>query len=121
LSKGASTEALFDFHAIERGMVVSRPLYDIGYDRIVDRKGKLTRVQIKMTGYKQGNQYLVHTGGTKMRRYVDEFDVLAIYIKPACVWMFLPFEAITSATMKVSINGKAKRYINNWEIFYAEK
>jgi len=41
LNKGAAAEVLFDYHIIERGMMTARPIYDSGYDRIVDSKGKL--------------------------------------------------------------------------------
>ena len=50
-----------------------------------------------------------------------EFDVLAVYIKLECVWMLMPFSVITGAMMKLTTEGKAKKYINNWDIFYAEK
>jgi len=91
LSKGAAAEVLFDYHIIERGMMTARPIYDSGYDRIVDHKGNLTRVQIKMTSCKRGGSFWVGTSGVRKRKYVDEFDVLAIYIKPACAWLLMPF------------------------------
>ena len=119
--KGASAEVLFDYHVINKGMMTSRPVYDIGYDRIVDCSGRLTRVQIKSTTYKQGGSWLVHTKVSSGRKYTDEFDVLAVYIKLECVWMLMPLSVITGAMMKISPTGKAKKYINNWDIFYAEK
>ena len=121
MSKGAAAEVLFDYHAIDRGMMTSRPVYDIGYDRIVDCDGRLTRVQIKSTTYKQDGSWMVHTQGSRGRKYTNEFDVLAVYIKLECVWMLMPFSAITGAMMKLTTEGKAKKYINNWDIFYAEK
>jgi hypothetical protein len=121
LNKGAAAEVLFDYHIIERGMMTARPIYDSGYDRIVDSNGRLTRVQIKMTTCKQYGSWIVSTSGSKGRRYKDEFDVLAVYLKQACVWMLIPFEKITSSKMKISLEGKAKKYINNWSIFYEKE
>lgn len=103
------------------GMVVSRPLEEVGYDRVVDYRGRLTRVQVKMTSCKQNGSWLVSTSGSRGRRYKNEFDVLAVYLKQACVWMLIPFEKITSSKMRISLEGKAKKYINNWDIFNAEK
>jgi hypothetical protein len=121
LNKGAAAEVLFDYHVIERGMMTARPIYDSGYDRIVDCKGKLTRVQIKSTSYSQTGSWSIHTSGSRGRRYKNEFDVLAVYIKPKCIWMMIPFDNIKGTHMKVSLNGKAKVFINNWSIFDAEK
>jgi hypothetical protein len=102
-------------------MMTARPIYDSGYDRIVDCGGKLTRVQIKMTGYKQEGSWWVSTSGNNKRRYTNEFDVMAIYIKPKCVWILIPIRDITGSSMKVSLDGKAKKYINNWSIFYEKE
>jgi len=120
LSKGIAAEVLFDYHIIERGMMTARPIYDSGYDRIVDHKGNLTRVQIKMTACKQSGSYWVSTSGVKRRRYVNEFDVLAIYIKPACAWLLMPFSEITGSAMRVRVDGRFEKYVNNWGIFYAK-
>lgn len=54
LSQVASTsatcqeaEAIFELKASRAGFIISRPLVDIGYDRIVDYDSALFRVQIK--------------------------------------------------------------------------
>lgn len=121
MSKGAAAEVLFDYHIIDRGMMTARPLYDIGYDRIVDYRGRLTRVQIKMTGFKQDGSWWVSTSKNKKKRYIDEFDVMAVYIKNECIWMFIPISDITGSAMKITTDGKAKKYINNWSIFYEKE
>lgn len=120
MNKGVVTEALFDFIATEKGMVVSRPLADIGYDRIVDCNGKLTRVQIKTSSYKQNGSYIAKTSGRENRRYIDEFDILAIHIRPIDIWVILPFSAITSSAMRIYVDTKSAKYVNNWKLFYAE-
>lgn len=120
MSKGAAAEVLFDYHIIERGMMTSRPIYDSGYDRIVDHKGNLTRVQIKMTSYKQDGSFWVQTSKNKKRRYVDQFDVMAVYIKPECMWLLMPIAEITGSAMRVRSVGRFEKYINNWGIFYAK-
>jgi len=104
LSKGAAAEVLFDYHIIERGMMTARPIYDSGYDRIVDHKGNLTRVQIKMTTYKQSGSFWVSTSG----------------IKPECAWLLMPFSEITGSAMRVRVDRRFEKYVNNWGIFYAK-
>jgi len=46
--------------------------------------------------------------------------VLAIYIKPACAWLLMPFSEITSSAMRVKVDGRFEKYVNNWGIFYAK-
>lgn len=104
--------------ALGRGMVVSRPITDVSYDRIVDLGGKITRVQIKMTSNKKGpKSWWVQTSDRNRKVYGDKIDVLAVYLLQDDVWMFIPTAEIPGSSMKLNVDGKAKRWINNWEVF----
>lgn len=114
--KGVAVELLFDYLLTEKGFKVLRPVFDDGYDRVVDSGGKMSRVQIKSTSSKQrGSAYGVKTCGRKDRRYNDEFDFYAIYIKPKCAWMIIPASLIKASNIKITIDGKYSKYLNNWD------
>lgn len=118
MSKGAAAESLFEYLAIQKGFIVSKPTMDVSYDRIIDHKGKLFRVQIKMTSKKDGNLWWVQTSKGKRVMYGDSIDVIAIYIKPECAWVIMPSKKITGTAMQFTLNGKIKQYVNNWNLFY---
>ena len=111
---------LFDHLAMERGLVVSRPLLDVRYDRIVDSGSCLFKVQIKETSRMDNGGWWVQTSGNKRRMYGSDIDVMAVYIKPEKAWFFFPGEEITGAAMKLTLGGKYMNYLNNWEVFNAE-
>jgi hypothetical protein len=113
---GASTESLFDYEAQERGLIVSKPVYDTVYDRIVDCSGRLIRVQIKMTSFVYYNQFKVGKG---MQKYKDRCDVLGVYIKPEGNWYFIPVSELPSGQLNISQDSKYSKYLNNWEVFDA--
>lgn len=113
--RGIAPELLFDYLATNKGFMVCRPVFDKGYDRIVEHKGKMSRIQIKSVQHKDRGSYLVRTGGTKSRKYRDEFDYYAIYLKHDCVWVILPAHIPQSTGLKVSMKGKYSKYFENWE------
>jgi hypothetical protein len=121
LSRGIATELLFDHLALERGLVVSRPLLDVPYDRIVDGGGKLVRLQIKETSRFDRGVWWVQTSGRKKKKYGDSIDVLAVYIKPENAWFFFPASEFTASAMSLTLGGKYWMYLNNWNIFYETK
>lgn len=122
MSNGYAAEALFDYLATDKGFTVSRPLAHARYDRIVDHKGKLTRIQIKMTGNSRGKgSYWVQTSGVKRTMYNDSVDYFAIYIKPECAWFIIPVGEITGAAIHLTMSGKHTKYINNWNQLYAQE
>lgn len=100
---------------------MSRPLLDVRYDRVVDGGNGLLRVQIKETSRPDGNGWWVQTSDRKRRIYGQDIDVMAVYIKPEKAWFFFPAHEITSAVMKLTLDGKHYKYLNNWEVFNAEK
>jgi len=118
LSRGIATELLFDHLAIERGLVVSRPLFDVRYDRIVDNGSNLVRVQIKETSRADKGGWWVQTSDRNKKVYGDSIDVMAVYIKPEKAWFFFPGHEITASAMKLTLAGKHLNYLNNWEVFH---
>lgn len=113
MSRGLSSELLFDYLAFKNGLTVSRPISDHGYDRIVDFNGKLNRIQIKSCQTKSGGYYIVSTSGNKRRKYNNEFDFYAIHLKQDSVWLIVPDGEVNAKSIR--INGKYNKYIENWD------
>lgn len=113
MSKGLSAELLFDYLATNHGLTVSRPISDHGYDRVVDYKGKLSRIQIKSCQQIKNGVYIVSTAGNNGRKYDKEFDYYAIYLKHDCVWAIIPDSEINVTTFRITEN--YKKYIDNWD------
>lgn len=108
---------LFDYLAIEKNIMVSRPAGDADYDRICDCNGKLSKVQIKSTNYKEGGCYIIKTSkrckGSRVV-YGSDVDIIAVYVKPESCWLLVPSVNIKSTVLKFSVKGKYRKYINNW-------
>lgn len=113
MSRGLSSELLFDYLALKNGLTVSRPISDHGYDRIVDYNGKLNRIQIKSCQSNSSGNYIVSTTGNRRRRYDKEFDFYAIHLKQACVWVIVPDGEVNAKTIRIT--GKYEKYIENWD------
>jgi len=90
IAKGEAACLKFDFKALEKGYLTCKPVIDIaGYDRIIDIKGKLYRVQIKTTKHSgietTGSVYvdLRRSRTHKDFRYThNNIDALVIYVEP---------------------------------------
>lgn len=86
------------YYYTKSGAVVSIPNTDNArYDLVVDFDGKLTRVQVKTTGYKEKNSYIVQLrtaggnrswGGTVKKLDSSEFDELLVYTMEGSVYTF---------------------------------
>ena len=117
MSKGISTEVLFDFLAIKQGFNTCRPAEDIGYDRIVEFNGIMSRVQIKHTSSKYYGSYRVNSfRGTNRRMYGTDIDFLAVYLMPIDRWMIIPSSEIKGRSMKLNVNGVSAKHLDNWGI-----
>ena len=119
MSNGISSEILFDYECTNRGFIVSRPVQDTSYDRLVDNGEKILRVQIKSTTHKKRNRWHVKTH-TKVygsyEVYGKRVDIIAIYVKPENVWVFFMSSDITTKDLYVSTKSN-----NNWIIFDAKE
>lgn len=90
------------------GTGVSVPLTDnLRYDLIVDRDGKLLRVQVKTTGYARYGRYEVslrtqggNRSGTGQVRYLthEECDLVFVYALSGDMWEF-PAELVSGRGM----------------------
>jgi len=82
----------FDAYCTEKGIMVSKPIVDCLYDRIVDIEGKLERVQIKYAGSGYGKKRNVlgvvvarldrigHNPKDRKTYTSDEIDAIVVYI-----------------------------------------
>jgi hypothetical protein len=121
-AKGAVACLAFDRRAIEKGGVVSVPVVEARYDRILDWAGRLYRVQVKYCNRgssKSANAVAVHLQSFRHRRCTsqgyskDEVDAVVAFIPQvnALCW-FGPedFEGLTTLTLRLAPpkNGQRK-------------
>jgi hypothetical protein len=121
-AKGALACLAFDRRAIEKGGVVSVPVLEARYDRILDWEGRLHRVQIKYcdrSSSRSANAVSVHLQSFRHRRCTsagysgDEVDAVVAFIPQvdALCW-FGPedFEGLTALTLRLAPaqNGQQK-------------
>ena len=119
MNNGTASEILFDYECTKRDFVISRPLVDTAYDRLLDNGDKIIRVQIKSTSTKKGNRWHVKAHGIKhgsFELYGNRIDVLAVHIKPENLWVFYMSSDIKSKDLYVSTGS-----VNNWGIFDAKE
>ena len=110
---------MFDYEATLKGFIVSRPVSDTHYDRLLDNGEKILRVQIKSTAHKKRNRWHVKTAGKlygSLELYGDRVDVIAVHVKPENVWIFYMSSDIKTKDLYVSTKSA-----NNWVIFDATK
>lgn len=97
-AKGQLAVSKAEIRAFEKGFLPSRPLYDARYDLIIDKEGKLERIQVKYANGKPTN-----TDGAVVVKleYVDrirnsytyrneEVDALIVYIPRLDRLCYLP-------------------------------
>lgn len=111
-------EFLFDAYAVQRRLIVNRPIHaGTIYDRVVEFGGKFFKVQIKCVSKydKYGAINAILKRGNHTRYPVDLVDVFAVYFIPEDCWYILP--NVGQANLYVNKN-KYMEYKNNWDIFY---
>jgi hypothetical protein len=119
---GETAECYFDYLAMVQGLVVSEPRGDSApYDRIVEKDGKLFKVQIKMRSshnkVKQKN-YLVAINKADGSPYTPkEVDIVAIHLRNEDYWYFIPIKFITKRLRINPVKDKFDKYKNNWNVF----
>jgi len=106
--------------AYEKGAIVSRPTIECGYDRLIDYKGKIYRVQVKYAGGSASHAEGVAT--TNLRRsdrnksqtYTKkEIDAVVCYLPDADLLCWLPPDvwegkSALSIRYKLPKNGQKK-------------
>lgn len=116
---GPAIESLFEYEAMLRGFVVSAPRTDHSqYDRIVDTKKKLYRVQVKARRAYGKNSLIVRVSKSGNQEYTKhEVDIIAVYIEDIKSWYLFPTDACKSF-MRINLTrDKKDKYKNNWTIF----
>lgn len=128
---GKIAEMDFAKQCMQRGLHVSLPLNDCsGYDAIVEKNGKLIKVQIKSAKKRShGKRAPEHTyrfavvkGRLSDIKYENKhYDVLACYVHELNLWYFFSFKDVKTTNLRVypmSPNSKYEVYRENWDIIY---
>lgn len=116
---GSAIESLFDFEAMSKGFVVSAPRSDAAqYDRVVDNKKKLFRIQIKARRGNGKRSIMIRINRTKGQTYSKiDTDIIALYIEDNDSWYIIPIEDCKHVFRLNIVKDKRDKYKNNWEIF----
>ncbi len=107
----------------KRGYTVSIPIGVAPYDLIVDRNGKLERIQVKYTAEKGPivEAQLERSGnGIRTRYKADEFDWLAVYAPTLNVVYYVPINEVVGMKSFSIRTGPTKRNYPDNRINYAE-
>jgi hypothetical protein len=126
--QGKAFEHLFISECISRGVVVSQPQVDVGYDFLVEADRKYKRVQVKSCvlirekadGTISYQVSLSRYGGSKKEAYSDRVcDVVSIYLPHIGFWYLIPVSEVKKKTIYLNIddeNCTFASYKDNWEI-----
>lgn len=113
---GDVAEFLFDAKAVQRDLIVNRPIHaGTIYDRVIEYRGKFSRVQIKCTTRELPTQIKLtrHNGDSYPPELVDVF---AIYILRFDSWYLFKNDGRSS----FYVNGNNLAEKENWSLFYEE-
>ena len=89
--RGEWVEMRFMTLAAQHGFTVSRPWGDSApYDMMLERDGRVLRVQVKCTTYPCGNSYRCHVTASGVPYAKEQVDFIAAYIIPLDVWYIIP-------------------------------
>lgn len=125
---GQLAEALFQYEAICKNLIISKPFGDNSkYDFIVDNSKTLFKVQVKSTctkrdngGYQIKASYGSKTAKTKYTK--EDIDILAVLVTDLKIWYFVPVKELSSPVIDVfperkNSKGKYEKFKDNWNIF----
>lgn len=123
-TQGTSSEILFRYLCLKIDVVTSVPDVDngCGFDVITAYNGKLLKVQIKSTSYKEKNGYRTSGayGSTSKKSYTkDHCDIIAVHIADLNVWYLIPIEEVKSKTIIIypeKLNHKYSKYKSAWHL-----
>ena len=116
---GAAIESLFDFEIMSKGFTVSAPRSDTApYDRIVDTKTRLYRVQVKgRRGYGRTSLVVKIAKSNSVAYTSKDADVIALYIEDTNSWYLFPIDECKRLVRINTKGGVKEKYKNNWEVF----
>lgn len=112
---GMVGELSFTIHAIENGFTVLYPEGVHGYDCVVERNGKFTRVQIKTTSViDDKRRYSWNVNGAH-----KDADVFALHVKNTDIFFLISANDLKNikSKYKIRLNDINNKYLNNWDIF----
>ena len=116
---GSAIESLFDYEIMSRDFIVSAPRTEKSqYDRIVDTKKKLYRVQIKARRGNGAKSLMVRVLKGNYGEYTKvDADIIALYIEDNKSWYLIPVERCKKTFRINIVKDKQDRFKNNWSIF----
>ncbi len=125
--RGEWVELLFMTRAAKRGFIVSKPWGDSArYDVGIEQDGRFKRVQVKGTDCREGDSYICHLAGSKLKAYtVKQIDYFAIYLLREDIWYIFPAKRLIGQNVVVlsphregSVHG---RYKEAWGLLDSRK
>lgn len=116
---GSAIESLFDFVAMSRGFIVSAPRTDDSqYDRIIDSKKKLYRVQIKARRGSGEKSMVIRITKSNSKNYTKkDTDFIALYIEDNDSWYIIPIANCKHIFRLNIVKDKLDVYKDNWAAF----
>ncbi len=129
-ARGEVAEARLVAKLMEMGLTVAKPFGDSAkWDLIVEARGKVSRLQLKSTWIKGGNDYYnVTTGPAKgyrshrLRPYgADEIDFLVAYIAPEETWFVFPVSVVQTTAVNITMrpNSRFAPYRERWDLLFS--
>jgi len=122
--QGVSSELIFRYECVSKGIVPSTPDIDdgCGFDVITSHNGNLLKIQIKSTSTKMNEGYRVQVsrGSKNKKKYTKEHcDIVAVHVVELDTWYFIPIEKVLGVNLNVypkKLNHRYSKYINAWHL-----
>jgi len=123
-AQGTASEILFRYLCLKIDVVTSVPDVDngCGFDVITAYNGKLLKVQIKSTSYKEKNGYraMASHGSNGKKSYTkNHCDIIAVHIIDVDTWYLIPIEEIKAKIIKLypdKLNHRYSKYKSAWHL-----
>ncbi|MGC2645290.1 MAG: group I intron-associated PD-(D/E)XK endonuclease, partial [Candidatus Sulfotelmatobacter sp.] len=119
--RGEWAEMVFAGRALREGLRLARPWGESsGYDFVVDQDGKMVRVQVKSTIFKEGTGYSCSMKDSKGPYKKGSFEFVAAYVIPEDVWFIIPEKKVRglwSVGLYPKLEGsKYGEYLEAWDL-----
>jgi len=112
---------MFGAQALREGLRLARPWGESsGYDFVVDQNGKMVRVQVKSTAFREGTGYSCSLKDSKGPYKKNSFEFVAAYVIPEDVWFIIPEKKVLgkwSVGLYPNLKGsKYGEYLEAWDL-----
>jgi PD-(D/E)XK endonuclease len=120
--RGEWVELVFAVRAMREGLELARPWGEsLGYDYVVvQRRGRMARVQVKSTMFKEGTGYSCSMKDSKGPYKKGSFEFVAAYVIPEDVWFIIPEKKVRgkwSVGLYPKLEGsKYGEYLEAWDL-----